>query len=352
MRYEAIIKGEWIAEGAFNGTAGFHLWEAYNPWVKLSEMAKAFVQAMAAKAEGNLEPLRAFENTSLGKTWVEQAETVSADPLFNRRENYSIGAAPWQILYATCGVDVQDDRLEYEIVGWRATRRGETEESWGLENGAIYRDPAQPEVWVELDEILGREITTEDGRKLRLGATAIDSGGHHTQAVYNFCNKRLARRIYSVKGMQGPRPMWPPRAGLSKKFRGSRVWIVGVDSAKDAIYARLRMAGAGPGYCHSPVSYDETFFRQLTAEKVRTRFVKGFPRREWFKADGVRNEALDRRVYAFCALYSRNVPWEILVRSAPTEPPPETTPPPSPAAPPAPAAGSRRPGRNIRFRIR
>jgi phage terminase large subunit GpA-like protein len=353
QRQEAIMEGKWIAEAAFNGTAGFHLWEAYNPWVKLAEMAKAFLDAMKQKAMGNLEPLRAFENTSLGKTWAEQAEAVSADPLLQRRENYSLDAIPWPVLYLTCGVDVQDDRLEYEIVGWRAEKRAETEQSWGLENRLIYGDPARQEVWDELDEALKREYTTQDGRKLRIGATAIDSGGHHTQAVYNFCNKRLGRHVYAIKGMQGPRPMWPPRAGQSRKFKGSKVWIIGVDSAKDAIYARLRMTEPGPGYCHFPVSYDETFFRQLTAEKVRTKFVKGFPRREWFKAEGVRNEALDRRVYAFCALYSRRIPWEILVRSAPAEPPPD---PPSGSTPPAtepptppqrPAAGSR----PVRFRI-
>jgi phage terminase large subunit GpA-like protein len=97
--------------------------------------------------------------------------------------------------------------------------------------------------------------------------------------------------------------------------------MVGVDTAKDAIYARLRISTPGPGYCHFPVSYNETYFKQLTSEKVRTKFVKGFPVREWYKEQGIRNEALDRRVYAMCALHSRTVLWEVFARHAPAEPP-------------------------------
>jgi phage terminase large subunit GpA-like protein len=69
-------------------------------------------------------------------------------------------------------------------------------------------------------------------------------------------------------------------------------------------------------------AYDENYFKQLTAEKVRTQFIKGFPVREWYKDEGVRNDALDRRVYNMCVLHARTVPREILARSAPTEPPP------------------------------
>jgi phage terminase large subunit GpA-like protein len=43
----------------------------------------------------------------------------------------------------------------------------------------------------------------------------------------------------------------------------------------------------------------------------------------WFKPSGKRNEALDRRVYALAALHARPVPWEVLLRAAPTEPPPQ-----------------------------
>jgi phage terminase large subunit GpA-like protein len=357
LRHDAVHEGKWIAEAPFNSIAGFFIWEAYNPWIKLSELVAAFLDANERAKQGDTESLKAFVNTSLGETWTEAAEIADPEPLLKRRENYAAKSLPWPILYLTCGVDVQDDRLEYEVVGWRAEKRNETEQSWGVENGVLLGDPANADVWEALDEILLSEWQTEDGRALRIMATGIDSGGHHTQDVYQFCNRRAGRHVYAIKGMDGPRPMWPPRAGKSKKYRGTKVWIVGVDTAKDAIYSRLKIEAVGPGYCHFPVAYDETFFRQLTSEKVRTVFVKGFPRRQWYKEQAVRNEALDRRAYAMCVLHSRAIAWEVLARGAkpPPEPPAappsgdDKPPPAAPSSPPTPAAAINR--RFIRVRI-
>lgn len=49
---------------------------------------------------------------------------------------------------------------------------------------------------------------------------------------------------------------------------------------------------------------DAEFFRQLTAERVVTRFERGRPIRLWQpRRDGERNEALDTTVYAMAALH-------------------------------------------------
>jgi phage terminase large subunit GpA-like protein len=360
-RAESVMEGEWIAEAEFNGTAGFHLWEAYNPWVRLSEIVESFLAAHLKQEQGDNEPMKAFVNTTLGQTWEEKAETVSADPLLSRREQYAADCLPYRILYLTAGVDVQDDRLETEIIGWRAEKRNQPEESWGVEVIILHGDPAKPDIWEQLDEVLRRDWTTEDGRRLRLQAVAIDTGGHHADEVYKFCTPRRGRQIYAIKGMAGSRPMWPPKSGGSKKYKGHKVWILGVDTAKDAIYSRLRIADEGPGYCHFPLSYDHEFFKQLTSEKVQARFVKGHPIREWHKPPGVRNEALDRRAYALSVLYARSIPWEILVRSAPTEPTPPKEPPggdkpPTGGAPPASGGPPKRTPtigiRPVRIRIR
>ncbi len=349
-RNENIHLGQWIAEAPFKGVAGFHLNEMYNPWVSLGDMATRFLNAKHALDRGDPEPMRVFVNTSLGKTWEEKAETADPEPLLARRENYTIDAIPYRVLYLTAGVDVQDDRLEAEIVGWRKDQSKDPEESWGIDDIIIYGDPAKTQVWNELDDILKKEFQTEDGRRLRIAATAVDSGGHHTEAVYRFCNARLGRHVYAIKGADGPRPIWPRRAGKSRRYH-SPVWLIGVDTIKDALYSRLRSAEPGPGYCHFPFSYELEYFKQLTAEQVKTRFVKGHPARYWFLPAGRRNEALDRRVYAFAALFSRRIPWEVLAKSAPSAPPERSTAgqepvPPPPKLPPA------RPARKVRLRFR
>lgn len=76
-----------------------------------------------------------------------------------------------------------------------------------------------------------------------------------------------------------------------------------MDSVKDAVYARLKLTEPGSGFVHFSRDRDAEYFRQLTAERVVTRFEKGRPIRSWQpKRDGERNEALDTFVYASAAL--------------------------------------------------
>jgi len=106
----------------------------------------------------------------------------------------------------------------------------------------------------------------------------------------------------------------------------------------------------------SPTS--KNFSTKLTSEEVCTRFVRGHPVRYWFKPSGKRNEALERRVYALAALHARPVPWEVLLRAAPTELPPRPPSAPEGGGPPAnpssplPVPPSRFERRRIRFRVR
>ena len=82
------------------------------------------------------------------------------------------------------------------------------------------------------------------------------------------------------------------------------LFIVGVDAVKDALFARLKLTDAGPGTVHFGLERDVEYFRQLTAEKVVTRYERGRPVRMWqLKREGERNEALDTMVYATAALH-------------------------------------------------
>jgi phage terminase large subunit GpA-like protein len=87
-----------------------------------------------------------FINTSLAKTWKEDAETANPEPLLARRENYAADALPYRILYLTASVDVQDDRFEIEVVGWRQDLRRDPEESWGVIDEVIYGDLGKGEI--------------------------------------------------------------------------------------------------------------------------------------------------------------------------------------------------------------
>ena len=95
--------------------------------------------------------------------------------------------------------------------------------------------------------------------------------------------------------------------------------MVGVDTAKDVIYSRLRIRKPGPGYIHFPIggAFDAEYFAQLTSETVQTRFKEGRPYRVWVLPDGKANEALDTAVYALAARHATRVRLDLLPRPAP-----------------------------------
>lgn len=301
-----LARGEWRAELPCRGIAGFHINELYSPWRRWAEVAKDFLAAKVSP-----ETLKTWVNTSLGECWEEEAERSDPDALLVRRENYTAAAIPREVLYLTAGVDVQDDRLEAEIVGWRQDGQDVPPESWGIEYRVLNGDPARMEVWNDLDTLLQSSWKTQSGRTLRVMATAVDSGGHHTAQVYAYCAARKGQHVYACKGTGGPRPLWTGRKTKSPKYR-AELWLIGSDTGKDAWYSRLRVKEPGSGYCHFPITYDRHYFDMLTSEQVRTKYLKGRPTREWFLPPNRRNEALDIRVLALAALMARPINWAAL----------------------------------------
>ena len=268
---------------------GYHLSQLYSPWVRLAKIVREFLEA-----KGNPELLQVFVNTVLAETWKEEGETVDAEGLKHHVEPYDHQSLPGDIWALTAGVDVQGDRLELEIVGW-----GAQDESWGVRYEVIYGDPATSAVWLELAEILFDRYETEDGLILRVRKTAIDMGGHHGDEVLTFAAQNFRRGVRAVKGQAGPRHVWPTYATRSKDNR--KLWLVGVDTAKDTIYGRFKIEDEGPGYCHLPDTYPDEWFDRVTTEEVVTRYREGRPYRVWILPKGKRNEALDCRVYAYAA---------------------------------------------------
>lgn len=291
-----LAAGRWRATATGDGrTAGFHLSSLYSPWLSWGEIARDFVAAKDDPAR-----LKVWVNTRLAETWEDRlGEEMDSAGLMQRREDFGCDPVPDEVAVITAGVDVQADRLEVEIVGW-----GRDEESWSLDYRVLWGDPSAPSVWRSLDELLAQRLRhARLPNGLTIEAACIDSGGHHTLAVYDYCRDRHKRRIFAIKGRAGAIPIWPRRPGRANKGRVP-LFTVGVDAAKETIYARLKVAPPGPGTMHFPLQRDVVYFEQLTAERCVTRYVKGHPKREWVKDASRRNEALDCRVYAYAALHA------------------------------------------------
>ena len=303
-RFRAIRYGEWRATSEAKGKiAGFHLNGLYSPWTPLYEAVSDF---MSSKRDPMR--LKTWVNTFLGETWEEQGDRIDEFDLIERCENWGKDL-PEDVLLLTAGVDVQDNRLEIEIVGW-----GRGEESWSISYQTIYGDPSTSELWARLDTVLQEKFTHPTLGEMIVRGACVDSGGHYTQQVYNYARLRAGRRVFAIKGIGGE---GKPVAGRPTKNNIGKINLfpVGVDTAKEIVYARLKMKEEGDGYCHFPIGRDEEYFRMLTAEKKVTKYFKGRPRMEWQKIR-TRNEALDCRVYATAALAILNANLQTLYQQA------------------------------------
>jgi phage terminase large subunit GpA-like protein len=305
-RAAAVRAGEWRASKPFNGTAGFHVSELYSPWRTLAQIAQDF---LAAKSYP--ERLKTWVNTSLGETFeVAAAAVIEPHALSLRAEPYELGTVPEGVGIVVAAVDVQGDRLECYTWGY-----GEGEEAWTLDRQVLWGDPAVELVWQQLLEHLDRPLTAAGGAPVVPRAIAIDSGGLHTQTVYGFVKHNAIRRtaygLQTLLAVKGASAFNAPILGVPTSqevsWKGQRIpggiklWPVGSSTAKSLLYGRLRIEAHGPGFVHFSEKLPAEFFDQLTAERLITKYVRGFGTLQWELQRGRRNEALDCAVYAYAA---------------------------------------------------
>ncbi len=299
-----LARGEWRAHGKGGGqTVGFHLNALYSPigWLSWQSLAMEFEDAKKSQKTGEMALMQVFYNTRLAKVWDSAQEQTKAEVLRDRSrlERYGLGSMPSAVLMLTGAVDVQANRLELMIMGF-----GVGMERWVVDVQVIWGDPAKESTWLVLDEKLKARYRHPCGVGLAILATAVDSGGHHTDEVYQFCRLRRWRNVFAVKGASKPgknviaqRPSMMDVTWKGQTERnGVELWFVGTDTAKDWIYNRYPFE-SGPGALHFPNDLQDEFFDQCVAEHKVARKVRGKLRTEWVKGHGARNEALDLMVY-------------------------------------------------------
>ncbi|MBQ7215222.1 MAG: phage terminase large subunit family protein [Synergistaceae bacterium] len=292
--------GRWIA-GAESSTRGFHLNAFASPWVSWPEIVQAYDEAYAVGEEA----IKGWINMFLGEAYENSEGVIELEDINSNGEDYpklpdGTQAVPNDVLLLTCGVDVQDDRLELEVVGW-----GLGNQSWGIEYKILYGNPGSLDVWRDLDAYLAKEFRKITGEALVIACTCIDSGGHNTDSVYKFTKPRTRRRIFPIVG----RGQWG-MPSVRKPSRNNRyrvpLFTLGVSTIKGTLHTRLKAKKGEGGYCHFPkdksTGYDEIYFSGLLSERMVIRRGRGRELVRWeTRADHTRNEPLDCRVYAMGA---------------------------------------------------
>ena len=293
---------KWIAENPdayHQGIRSFWINGFASPWMSWDRIVLRFLQA-----KDDPHKLKVVYNTIFGELWEDRGDLEDEDAFLARREEYP-AELPDGVLVLTCGVDTQDNRLEYEVVG-----HGHYGETWGIKKGFIMGRPDNPEVWEKLDEIIDKTYRFKDGKGLKISLTCVDSGGHYTQEVYEACRARQNKRVFAIKGKGGDGVPYvsPPTKVPIRENKKVTCWLytIGVDAGKSLIMSSLKVQEPGPKYCHFPRGedrgYDALFFNGLLSERLVLKRSRGRDRWMWEKIPGHnRNEALDCRNYAMAA---------------------------------------------------
>ena len=298
-------------------TRSFWLNAFCSPWTPWSKVCLSFLES-----RDDPQRLQVVYNTLFGRLWEDRGDLVGEDEMLARREDYGTrpDGTPVELpdgaLVVTVGVDVQDTRLEYEVVG-----HGRWGETWGVEKGVIIGRPDADEVWERLDGVVDHVWRYRDGMGVRASVTCVDSGGHYTQEVYERCRERQPRRVFAIKGKGGesvPYTSVPTQVAIRDRRRKCWLYTIGVDAGKSQIMASLKVQEPGPKYCHFPRGrgYDEAYFFGLLSERLVLSTTPTGNRWRWEKIPGhERNEALDCRNYALAGLELLNPDWDAIERA-------------------------------------
>lgn len=305
-RIRMVFAGKWVPKFPERRRRGYALSGLYRIMGKKSRAFKSYLHEFVSKfleAKDDEAKLQFWTNTFLNETWELRLAKIEIEPILRRCEPYG-PTLPKKALVLTLAVDVQADRLEYEVKGW-----GINDESWGIEHGSILGNPLRTEVWRGLEDL--REKTWDHPLlgKLKCVVTVIDSGGNRdgvafSDPVYRYVRPRqpteIGPGVYALKGSSTPGSAIVtnrrPKDGICLK-------LIGTDTAKQIIHARLKLEQQGPRFMHFPIGcgYDEEFFLQLGAEAQRMIKKRGYTVIEWHKIRA-RNEGLDLSVYGLAAI--------------------------------------------------
>ena len=272
-------------------------------YAKLGDNTKKIVFINSKRGE-------AYEYQDGRKDAETLRELAAADPESQRLEKI----CPENAYLVTIGIDVQDNRLAIVIRGHGRARR-----SWNMFADEIYASKTtindQDPVWSELDSIVFAPFEREGGGSIYAAGITIDTGGHATDAAYEWVISRQ-KKYPSVKIMAGkgsssqtdpPVFVHPPASkSITHKnpnkrtkadAKGVKVHIIGTNKAKDYLSDQMALNTKGEGrfhYHHKDRMRHDYFDQMLAESKIPGR--TGRP--TWKQKSGCPCEFWDCEVYA------------------------------------------------------
>lgn len=295
------------ADALKNGIRSFFVNGFTSPWMTWTRIMREWLEA-----KGDPEREKVIMNTVFGESYKQKGAFEDEQIFLRRRESYG-AELPNGVLLLTAAIDTQDNRLEYEVVGW-----GKEEECWGIRKGIVLGAPNQARTWKEIDNILDKTYHFAAGKGLKVVRTFIDSGGHYTSDVYNYCQKNFHKQRFAIKGRGGPGIPLIYKIAKANNAKAPLI-LLGVDDGKQQIMDRLSIDSPGPLYFHFPQDegikelsnrgYDDLYFKGIISEHKKVYKRNGVLREVWETTKNVRNEPLDLRNYNLACMKSLKPDW-------------------------------------------
>lgn len=307
---DMLAGGIWIpgqAE-ASPGRLSYHLSELYSPWTRWDALAAKFLRANKEARQGSTGALHNFVNSSLAEPWEERQQAAKAPEELNRlKTSLPSGEVPPDTVALTAGVDTQAAGFWFTIWAWDPDLTGH-----------LVREGFVPDLIV-LDSVLWQAAyVDQDGQAHPVRLTLIDSQGHRTAEVYDWCRQRPQTRplkgeqritgapwaitvLDKISGRDGKN--YPVPGGLQ---------LVRVDTNfyKTMLSGKLAVEPGEPGGMALPADVSADFITHMTAEYQDEKGIWRQPRHK-------RCDLWDCCVYALAAA-------DLLgVRYWTTPPPPE-----------------------------
>lgn len=230
-KLELLNAGEWrpTTKPSKPGYYSYHLSSLYAPpgMYDWEHYVRDYIYAYPVGQPIRVPEAKAFTNLCLGETWEDIASENKASDLMKNMRSYDIGIVPESVsqkdgngkivlLVLACDLNgkIDDARLDYEVVAW-----SEAGPSYSVEHGSIgtfiprennlkrkedrvkwsYQKGKPNCVWTEFDKIKNKIWDTDNGRKMRIMITGVDTGYSYDGNAYDYVDGAAPLTV-SLKG--------------------------------------------------------------------------------------------------------------------------------------------------------
>lgn len=242
-RERAYQSGLWVAVKGADltrpETVGFHLPALQLPRVPLTEIAAAVLRAKTGDAVSKIALANGYEAIDYVPDTKERVEEI----ILRLRDDRPVAIVPTWADALEISIDTQDAGFWYRVRAWQY----QTMQSALVRHGYV-------ESFDALDTLIYHSAYRDaEGGEHRIMAGIIDSAGHRTAEVYDWC-RRAGSIVIPAKGASGRKtqPVTVSKIdhypGTSKAIPGGlRLYHIDTHFHKDALAARLAIEPGDPG---------------------------------------------------------------------------------------------------------